>query len=122
MFRRLRGDVTVLGGFVVYIVLALAILSEVLGTISLRFVEGLSKPLPLLLVVLGYGSAFIALSRVLKMGIPVGAAYAIWSGVGVALVVLIGTFFLNETMTLVQLLGIVLIIGGVVALEAGGAH
>lgn len=112
----------VTGGSVAYLVLTAAILSEVLGTISLRFVDGLSKPLPLLLVVVGYGSAFIALANVLKMGIPVGIAYAIWSGVGVALVVLIGALFLGETMSLVQLAGIGLIIGGVIALEAGGAH
>ncbi|GAB3547012.1 small multidrug resistance pump [Actinopolyspora lacussalsi] len=105
-----------------YIVLVAAILSEVIGTISLRFVDGLSRPLPLVLVVLGYGSAFVALANVLKMGIPVGVAYAIWSAAGVALVVLIGALFLNETMTLTQIAGILLIIGGVVALEAGGAH
>ncbi|WP_019856222.1 DMT family transporter [Actinopolyspora mortivallis] len=106
----------------VYIVLAAAILSEVLGTISLRFVEGLSRPLPLMLVVLGYGAAFVALANVLRMGIPVGVAYAIWSGAGVALVALIGAMFLNESITATQLLGIALIIGGVVALELGGAH
>ncbi|SDJ88153.1 small multidrug resistance pump [Actinopolyspora mzabensis] len=105
-----------------YIVLVVAILSEVLGTLSLRFVDGLSRPLPLVLVVLGYGSAFVALANVLKMGIPVGVAYAIWSAAGVALVVLIGALFLNETMTLTQIAGILLIIGGVVALEAGGTH
>ncbi|SDP73933.1 small multidrug resistance pump [Actinopolyspora xinjiangensis] len=105
-----------------YIVLVAAILSEVLGTISLRFVDGMSRPLPLVLVVIGYGSAFVALANVLKMGIPVGVAYAIWSAAGVALVVLIGALFLNETMTLTQIGGILLIIGGVVALEAGGAH
>nr|WP_244515511.1 SMR family transporter [Actinopolyspora xinjiangensis] len=110
------------GGQLAYIVLVAAILSEVLGTISLRFVDGMSRPLPLVLVVIGYGSAFVALANVLKMGIPVGVAYAIWSAAGVALVVLIGALFLNETMTLTQIGGILLIIGGVVALEAGGAH
>ncbi len=106
----------------VYVVLAVAILSEVLGTISLKFVDGLARPLPLVLVVLGYGSAFVALANVLKMGLTVGVTYAIWSGVGVALVALIGTLFLNEQLTAVQFGGIALIVGGVVALELGGAH
>lgn len=105
-----------------YAVLAVAILSEVLGTVSLKFVDGLSRPLPLILVVLGYGSAFVALANVLKMGMTVGVTYAIWSGVGVALVALIGALFLNEHLTMLQFGGIVLIISGVVALELGGAH
>lgn len=105
-----------------YAVLAVAILSEVLGTVSLKFVDGLSRPLPLILVVLGYGSAFIALANVLKMGMTVGVTYAIWSGAGVALVAVIGALFLNEQLTTLQFAGIVLIIGGVVALELGGAH
>lgn len=105
-----------------YVVLAMAILSEVVGTVSLKFVEGLSKPLPLLLVIVGYGSAFVALASVLKLGVPVSVAYAIWSGAGVALVAIIGAAFLNESITAVQLGGIALIIGGVVTLEMGGAH
>lgn len=105
-----------------YAVLAVAILSEVLGTVSLKFVDGLSRPLPLILVVLGYGSAFIALANVLKMGMTVGVTYAIWSGAGVALVAVIGALFLNEQLTMLQFAGIVLIIGGVIALELGGAH
>lgn len=106
----------------VYVVLAAAILCEVVGTVSLKFVEGLSKPLPLITLVLGYGFAFVALASVLKMGIPVSVAYAIWSAAGVALVAIIGATFLDESITLVQLGGIALIIGGVVALELGGAH
>lgn len=105
-----------------YVVLAVAILSEVVGTVSLKFIDGLSRPLPLVLVILGYGSAFVALASVLKMGLPVSVAYAIWSGAGVALVALIGVTFLNESITPLQVGGIALIIGGVAALELGGAH
>lgn len=110
------------GGVLGYLFLAVAICSEVLGTISLKFSEGFSKPLPSVLVVLGYGAAFATLGMVLKAGLPVGVVYAIWSGAGVALIALIGVLFLGEQVTAVQLGGLALIIGGVLALELGGAH
>lgn len=102
-----------------YLVLALAIVSEVIGTVSLKLAEGFTRPLPSVLVVVGYAGAFVALASVLKAGVPVGVAYAIWSAAGVALVALIGAAFLGEGITAVQVVGLVLIIGGVVALEAG---
>ncbi|MFR9730486.1 DMT family transporter [Saccharopolyspora sp. MS10] len=106
----------------VYLMLALAICSEVVGTVSLKFSEGFSRPLPSVLVVLGYGAAFAALGVVLKMGLPVGVVYAIWSGAGVALIALIGAVFLDESITAVQVGGLALVIGGVIALQLGGAH
>ncbi|GAA2815655.1 multidrug efflux SMR transporter [Saccharopolyspora taberi] len=105
-----------------YLVLAVAILSEVIATVSLKLSEGFSKPLPSVLVVVGYLAAFTALGAVLKLGLPVGVVYAIWAGAGVALVAVIGAVFLGESVTAVQIGGIALIIGGVVALELGGAH
>lgn len=102
-----------------YVVLGLAILSEVIGTVSLKLADGFSRPLPSVLVVLGYVAAFVALASVLKAGMPVGVAYAIWSAAGVALVALIGAAFLGEGLTLVQVFGLVLILAGVVALELG---
>lgn len=105
-----------------YLVLALAIVSEVLGTVSLKFAEGFTKPLPSMLVVIGYAGAFLALASVLKMGLPVGVAYAIWAGAGVALVAIIGAVFLGESITWVQAGGVGLIIGGVLVLELGGAR
>lgn len=105
-----------------YLLLTLAILSEVVATVSLKLAEGFSKPLPSILVVVGYAAAFIALSQTLKLGLPVGMVYAIWAGVGVALVAIIGATFLGEGMTLLQLGGLILIIGGVTALNLGGAH
>ncbi|MGW3469023.1 DMT family transporter [Saccharopolyspora sp. NPDC000995] len=105
-----------------YLLLAVAILSEVLGTVSLKLSEGFSKTVPSILVLVGYVVAFSALSVVLKLGLPVGVAYAIWAGAGVALVAIIGAVLLGEEITAVQIGGIGLIIGGVVALELGGAH
>jgi len=107
---------------VVFLLLAGAICSEVLGTVSLKLSEGFSRPLPSALVVVGYAAAFVALSWVLKLGLPVGVVYAIWSGAGVALVAIIGAVFLDESFSAVQVIGLALIIGGVVALELGSAH
>jgi small multidrug resistance pump len=62
------------------------------------------------------------LSQTLRAGVPLGIAYAIWAGVGVVLVALISWLVFRETLTLVQLAGIVLVIGGVTLLELGGRH
>ncbi|MET8998599.1 multidrug efflux SMR transporter [Amycolatopsis sp. NPDC004169] len=102
--------------------LAGAIVSEVTGTLALRFSDGFSKPWPSLVVVLGYGVAFYSLSQALAKGVPVGVAYGIWSAVGVALIALIGAVFLGESLTWVQVGGIGLLILGVLALELGKSH
>jgi small multidrug resistance pump len=105
-----------------YFWLAAAILTEVTGTIALRFSDGFSRLGPSILVVLGYGTAFVALSQALVRGMPVGVAYGIWAAVGVTLVALIGAAFLGESLTWVQFSGIALVIGGVLALELGASH
>jgi small multidrug resistance pump len=102
--------------------LAGAILAEVTGTIALKFAEGFSRVGPSILVVLGYGVAFVALSQALVRGMPVGVAYGVWAALGMTLVALIGAAFLGESLTWVQVGGIALIIGGVLALELGAAH
>jgi small multidrug resistance pump len=103
-----------------YLFLVLAIGSEICATVSLKFSEGFSRPAPSVVVVAGYGLAFVFLAQCLKH-IPVSAAYAIWSGVGTAVVAAIGFTFLGESVNAWKLLGIALIIGGVVALNLGGA-
>jgi small multidrug resistance pump len=105
-----------------WVLLAGAIASEVMGTISLRFSEGFSKLVPSILVVVGYAGAFVLLSMVLQRGMALGVAYAVWAAAGVSLVALIGAAFLGETLTPVQIGGLVAVIGGVVALELGAAH
>ncbi|MDQ3887151.1 MAG: multidrug efflux SMR transporter [Actinomycetota bacterium] len=102
-----------------YLALAGAIVLEVMGTISLRLSDGLSRPVPTILVAIGYLGAFTLLAQVLARGLPVGVAYAIWAGVGVALVALIGAAFLGDALTWVQVAGLVLVIVGVAALELG---
>jgi len=102
--------------------LAGAIVAEVTGTIALRSSEGFSRLGPSLLVVLGYGLAFFSLSQALVRGMPVGIAYGVWAAIGVTLVALIGAVFFGESLTPVQIGGIVLVIGGVLALELGAEH
>lgn len=99
-----------------------AILAEVTATVSLRFSEGFTRLVPSVITAVGYGIAFLLLAQTLKQGMPVGVAYAIWSAVGVSLVAIIGALFLGETLTWVQVAGVLLIIGGVLAIETGGAH
>ena len=92
-----------------------AIFFEVAGTVSMKLSEGFSKVVPSVLIFIFYGLAFIGLTLALKK-IDVGVAYAVWSGVGTALVAIIGFLFLKESMTLVKILFITLIIAGVAGL------
>ncbi|WP_327114892.1 multidrug efflux SMR transporter [Nocardia sp. NBC_01730] len=104
------------------LLLALAIASEVTATVSLKLSDGFSKLIPSFVVVVGYVAAFFFLSQALKRGMAIGVAYGIWSAVGVAAIAVIGVLFLDEPLTLVQVVGIGLVILGVLALELGGAH
>jgi small multidrug resistance pump len=101
--------------------LAGAIAAEVTGTVALRFSAGFTRLVPSVVVVLGYGTAFYALSQALAKGMALGVAYGVWAAAGVALIALIGAAFLGEGLTWIQVGGIVLVIGGVLALELGGA-
>ena len=105
-----------------WLLLAGAILSEVTATISLKLSDGFSKLVPTVIVVIGYICAFILLSQVLKRGMSIGVAYGIWAAVGVALVALVGALFLGDSLTLIQVGGLVLVGGGVLAIELGAAH
>lgn len=100
----------------VWFLLSLAIVSEVIGTSALKLSDGFTKPWPSLVVLVGYGLAFYLLSLTLKQ-IPVGVAYAIWAGAGIALITLIGWVVFKQALDLAGLLGISLIISGVVVLQ-----
>jgi small multidrug resistance pump len=99
-----------------WLYLAIAIASEVVGTSFLRASEGFTKLLPSLMVVVGYGLAFFFLSLTLKE-IPVGIAYAVWSGAGVTLIAAIGWFFLGQKLDAAAIVGIGLIVSGVIVLN-----
>ncbi|MBC9711945.1 MULTISPECIES: DMT family transporter [Streptomyces] len=104
-----------------YGLLAAAIAAEVAGTTAMKYSEGFTKLWPSLATVAGYLLAFSLLAQTLKT-MQVGTAYAIWAGVGTAAVAVIGMLFLGESTSLAKLAGIVLVIGGVVLLNLGGAH
>jgi small multidrug resistance pump len=99
-----------------WLYLAIAIVSEVIATSALKAVEGFSRWLPLLLVIFGYATAFYFLSLTLRT-IPLGVAYAIWSGIGLALVTLVGWVLYHQALDLAAFIGIGLIIAGVVVLN-----
>lgn len=106
---------------VTYLLLAVAIVAEVAGTVCLQLSSGFTRLWPSVVVVVGYAIAFVVLAVVLKRGLPVAVAYAVWSALGVALVAGIGAIWLDQPLTAVQVLGLALVVAGVVAIEAGGA-
>lgn len=105
-----------------WLLLAGAIISEVTATMALKASDGFSKLLPSVVVVVGYVLAFFFLSQVLKRGMALGIAYGIWAAVGVALVAIAGAVFFGEGLSWIQIGGLALVAGGVLALELGAAH
>ena len=99
-----------------YLYLAIAIVAEVIATTSLKAVSGFSRPLPLLLVVGGYGIAFWMMVLVMRT-LPVGVTYAIWSGLGIVLISLAGWLVYGQRLDLPAMLGIALIIAGVLVIQ-----
>lgn len=99
-----------------YLYLAIAIVAEVIGTSALKAAEGFTRPLPTVVVAVGYSAAFYFLSLALKV-IPVGIAYAIWSGVGVALITLIGWLVFKQRLDAPAMLGVALIVAGVAVIH-----
>ncbi len=98
-----------------YIYLLLAIAGEVMGTSALKASYGMTKLWPALVVILGYSMTFYTLSIALK-SLPVGVVYAIWSGLGIVSIVMIGVFYFNEEFTYLHFIGTSLILTGVAIL------
>ena len=96
--------------------LLVAILSEVVGTVALKASDGFARLGPTALVVVGYGLTFYFLGLALKQ-IPLGVAYAIWSGLGTAGAVLAGVLLWRESLNLAGVIGIALIVAGVLILN-----
>lgn len=99
-----------------WLFLGVAIVSEVIATSALKASEGFSHFWASLLVVIGYGIAFYCLAITLKV-IPMGVVYAIWSGIGIVLITLVGWFLFNQKLDLPALLGIGLIASGVMVMN-----
>ncbi|CAM3923389.1 multidrug efflux SMR transporter [Mucilaginibacter galii] len=99
-----------------YLFLLIAILSEVAATSALRASDQFTKLWPSVIVVIGYASAFYFMSLTLK-SIPVGIAYAIWSGVGIVLISITGYFLYKQKLDMPALMGMGLIIAGVLVIN-----
>lgn len=99
-----------------YLYLIIAIVAEVIATSALKASEGFSKLIPSLIVVVGFGVAFYFLSLVLKT-IPMGVAYAIWSGLGIVLISIAGLLLFGQKLDAAAIIGILLIISGVVVMN-----
>lgn len=107
-----------------WLYLILAIVAEVAGTSFLKTSEGFTKLWPSLAVVVGYGAAFFFLSLTLRT-IPVGVAYAIWSGLGIVLITAVGWLAFDQKLDAAGLAGITLIAAGVIVLNVfskAGVH
>ena len=102
--------------WVAYLFLAVAIVAGVTGTSALSVSAGLTRPGPVLVVGLAYLVCFLAMTRALR-AIPIGLVYAIWSGVGIALVTLIGWRLFGQSLEAGEIVGIALILAGVVVIH-----
>ncbi|GAB2662791.1 multidrug transporter [Vibrio panuliri] len=99
-----------------YLYLSIAIIAEVIATGALKYSQEFTKLVPSIVVVVGYGIAFYFLSLVLKT-IPVGIAYAIWSGLGVVLISLVGVVLFKQKLDWPAIAGMALIVSGVVVIN-----
>ncbi|MES2493329.1 MAG: multidrug efflux SMR transporter [Pseudomonadota bacterium] len=100
-----------------WVYLAIAIVCEIAATSALKESDGMARPLPAVAALVGYAIAFICLARALRT-IPLGVAYAIWSGVGILCLTLIGLVVYKQPITAMQYGGILAIAVGVVMLGA----
>ncbi|MDU0341227.1 SMR family transporter [Bosea rubneri] len=100
-----------------YLYLAIAIVSEVIGTSALKASEQFTRPVPSLITLVAFASAFYFLSLTLRT-VPVGIAYAIWSGVGIVLISLIALVLFGQKLDLPAVIGMGLIVAGVIVINA----
>jgi small multidrug resistance pump len=99
-----------------WLYLCLAIVFEVAGTTSMKLSEGFTKLLPSILLIFFYLNSLVFLTLALKT-IEISVAYAIWSGIGILIISIIGVYYFNESLSLVKIIAICLIIIGVVTLN-----
>lgn len=100
-----------------YVFLFCAIVAEVIATSALKATNGFSNLVPSLIVIVGYAAAFYFLSLTLRT-LPVGIAYAIWSGLGIVLISIVGWIVYKQALDLPAMLGMALIIAGVVVINS----
>ncbi len=99
-----------------YLYLAVAIIAEVIATSALKASEEFTKFVPSAIVIIGYGVAFYCLTLVLR-NIPVGIAYAIWAGLGIVLIAIVGAVLFRQVPDIPAVLGMTLIVSGVIVIN-----
>ncbi|MFW2586945.1 DMT family transporter [Sagittula sp. SSi028] len=99
-----------------YLILALAVLAETIGTTALQASQQFTRPIPSVIVVVAYGAAFYLLAWVLRV-MPVGIAYAMWSGLGIVLISVIGRLVFGQKLDLAAVAGMALIIAGIAVIN-----
>ncbi len=99
-----------------WLILALGIVFEVLGTICMKYAEGFTKLIPSIFVFVFYGISLAALVFVLEK-MQVSIAYAIWASAGIVLIALLGIVFFHESISTVKIISLILIILGILGLE-----
>lgn len=105
---------------IAYGALGIAILCELVGTAFLQKTEQFTRPMPTLAMAACYAGAFYFLSHALKV-MPLGVAYALWSGVGIVLIAVVGVVLFRQPLDLAAVLGIAMIVGGVVVMQTFSA-
>lgn len=99
-----------------YLILAFAVLAETIGTTALQASQAFTRPMPSLVVVVAYAAAFYLLGLALQY-FPVGIAYAIWSGLGIVLIAVIGFVVFGQRLDLPAILGMAMILGGILVIH-----
>lgn len=95
-----------------YLYLSIAIIAEVIGTSALKASQEFTKLFPSIMAIIGYGASFYFLSLVLKT-IPIGIAYAIWSGIGITLITITGAILFKQMPDIPAIIGMTMIMTGV---------
>jgi small multidrug resistance pump len=103
-----------------WLLLFIAVGFEIAGTSALKYSDGFTKPVPVAIMVIGYGIALYLMSLVAR-SLDVSIIYAVWSGAGIALITVIGYLALNEPLSPLKIASIALIILGIVGLNLAGA-
>jgi small multidrug resistance pump len=110
------------GGALTYLLLFGAIITEVASTSLLKSTEGFTRLWPTVICLVGYGASFTLLAWSIQRGMQTDVAYALWSAIGTAAIVLIAVLFLGSPISVAKVVGIGLIIVGVITLNLSGAH
>ncbi|MCV6985523.1 multidrug efflux SMR transporter [Mycobacterium shinjukuense] len=105
-----------------YLFLLCAIAAEVVATSLLKSTQGFARPWPTAICLAGYAVSFALLALSISRGVPTDVAYALWSAIGTAAIVVIAVAFLGSPLTMTKVAGVGLIVVGVLTLNLAGAH